>query len=211
MKLVCLVASFALCTLGWSHVQSDDLPDTPKNHWVYEAISDLKSTGLLVGYPDGLGPGIPNRSRYEFAVAVNAACTRLKNITQQLVETSDRLSQGQGAAGGDLKALQEDRDALSKDVRFLRKSMARQSEELLRLITTLAPQLKELGLSPSEMKAEVLRDLRVIESLRLPTIGASAKQFVDVPANHWAADAVANLRLPGILHGYPDGLFRGKS
>ncbi|HWD38213.1 MAG TPA: S-layer homology domain-containing protein, partial [Fimbriimonas sp.] len=33
--------------------------------------------------------------------------------------------------------------------------------------------------------------------------------FPDVPANHWAYDAVAKLKADGILVGYPDGLFRG--
>jgi len=34
--------------------------------------------------------------------------------------------------------------------------------------------------------------------------------FKDVPAEHWAYEAVENLRAKGILIGYPDGLYRGK-
>lgn len=33
--------------------------------------------------------------------------------------------------------------------------------------------------------------------------------FSDVPSNHWAAKATSELRGAGLLHGYPDGLFRG--
>jgi len=33
--------------------------------------------------------------------------------------------------------------------------------------------------------------------------------FPDVPANHWAYDALAKLKADGILVGYPDGLYRG--
>ena len=35
-------------------------------------------------------------------------------------------------------------------------------------------------------------------------------RFVDVPADHWAYQAVENLRKQGILLGYPDGRLRGK-
>jgi len=33
--------------------------------------------------------------------------------------------------------------------------------------------------------------------------------FPDVPADHWARDAVANLAAKGLLEGYPDGTFKG--
>jgi hypothetical protein len=33
--------------------------------------------------------------------------------------------------------------------------------------------------------------------------------FADVPENHWADDAIHNLRKLGILRGYPDNTFRG--
>jgi len=26
-------------------------PDVPKSHWAYEAVTDLKARGILVGYP----------------------------------------------------------------------------------------------------------------------------------------------------------------
>jgi hypothetical protein len=34
-------------------------------------------------------------------------------------------------------------------------------------------------------------------------------QFPDVPENHWAYEALANMKRNGLLVGYPDGLFRG--
>ena len=37
----------------------------------------------------------------------------------------------------------------------------------------------------------------------------SAPLFPDVPENHWARDAVADLAAKGILEGYPDGTFKG--
>ncbi len=41
-----------------------------------------------------------------------------------------------------------------------------------------------------------------------PTL--SANPFSDVPASHWAHDAITNLASKGILTGYPDGTYRGE-
>ncbi|MCX7780717.1 MAG: S-layer homology domain-containing protein [Negativicutes bacterium] len=41
------------------------------------------------------------------------------------------------------------------------------------------------------------------------TAFAAANPFVDVPAKHWAYDAVAKLAKAGIVDGYGDGTFRG--
>src|SRR5438045_2354486 len=42
--------------------------------------------------------------------------------------------------------------------------------------------------------------------------GAPAQgPFPDVPVAHWAYDAVNELTALGIVHGYPDGTFRGGS
>ncbi|MDR7426438.1 MAG: S-layer homology domain-containing protein [Armatimonadota bacterium] len=38
---------------------------------------------------------------------------------------------------------------------------------------------------------------------------AFAQPFADVPADHWAFDAIAELAAKGILEGFPDGTFKG--
>ncbi len=57
----------------------DSFPDTPANHWAFEALARLKKDGILVGYPDGLYRGGRPASRYELAAAVHAAYMNLKN------------------------------------------------------------------------------------------------------------------------------------
>ena len=42
------------------------------------------------------------------------------------------------------------------------------------------------------------------------TAFAAANPFVDVPAKHWAYDAVTKLAQAGILDGYGDGTYRGE-
>jgi len=43
----------------------------------------------------------------------------------------------------------------------------------------------------------------------LATSAIAAPLFPDVPENHWARDAVADLAAKGIIEGYPDGTFKG--
>jgi|GEM_PF-1740674 len=38
---------------------------------------------------------------------------------------------------------------------------------------------------------------------------AMAQPFADVPTDHWAYDAIAELAAKGLIEGYPDGAFRG--
>ncbi len=38
---------------------------------------------------------------------------------------------------------------------------------------------------------------------------AAANPFEDVPADHWAYDAVAQLAADGVIEGYGDGTYRG--
>ena len=37
----------------------------------------------------------------------------------------------------------------------------------------------------------------------------AANPFMDVPAGHWAYDAVAQLEASGVISGYHDGAFKG--
>lgn len=41
------------------------------------------------------------------------------------------------------------------------------------------------------------------------TVSAAANPFSDVPADHWAYDAVSQLAADGVINGYGDGTFRG--
>lgn len=50
---VCLsIASFA-CPPALRAQQTEGFPDVPKDHWAYQAVTDLKRRGILVGYPAG--------------------------------------------------------------------------------------------------------------------------------------------------------------
>ncbi|MDR1702559.1 MAG: S-layer homology domain-containing protein [Sporomusaceae bacterium] len=61
------------------------------------------------------------------------------------------------------------------------------------------------------MKKHLSLALAAVFSLSVAgvALAAPANPFVDVPANHWAYDAVAELQQSGIVGGYGDGTFRG--
>ena len=48
----------------------------------------------------------------------------------------------------------------------------------------------------------------VLLAFAVPVFAAS-NPFMDVPANHWAYDAIAQLASRGVLSGYPDGSYKG--
>lgn len=50
-----------------------------------------------------------------------------------------------------------------------------------------------------------------ILTLAAPAFAAAPDTFADVPAKHWAYDAVKTLAKAGIVEGYSDGTFRGQS
>jgi len=50
--------------------------------------------------------------------------------------------------------------------------------------------------------------LVVLASFAVPAL-ASTNPFMDVPASHWAYDAVAQLASRGVISGYPDGSYKG--
>ena len=51
--------------------------------------------------------------------------------------------------------------------------------------------------------------LAVVAIVAFAAPAFAANPFMDVPAGHWAYDAVAQLAAKGIVSGYPDGAFKG--
>ena len=51
--------------------------------------------------------------------------------------------------------------------------------------------------------------LAVVAIVAFAAPAFAANPFMDVPAGHWAYDAVAQLAAKGVVSGYPDGAFKG--
>lgn len=162
MKRTLRYALSAVLTAGMivpAFAQSDNFPDVPDNHWAYEALSNLKKAGILVGYPDGIFRGPRPANRYELAVAINAAYTRLKGVTDgldsQIKAIMSRLDGSVSQA--DLQNLRSALEALQTQVNGM-KSWGDDIANLKRLADTFQKELNGLGVDVEAMKKD-LQDL----------------------------------------------------
>ena len=57
---------------------------------------------------------------------------------------------------------------------------------------------------------KVMITTAIIAALSTPVFASDINSFSDVPADHWAYDAVAQLAKDGIIEGYGDNTFRGE-
>src|SRR5258707_1018672 len=76
-----LAASLGMAwvTAAGAQQAPDMFKDMDPNHWAYQATENLRSKGILIGYPDGYFRGKRTLTRYEFAVAIDRL---LKNLPQ---------------------------------------------------------------------------------------------------------------------------------
>jgi hypothetical protein len=196
-----LLPLLAMALIG-SGQGGGQFPDTPENHWAYEAISYLQAEGILVGYPAGLGPGLPEyKSRYELAVTVNAAACHLSSLTKGLAMDLNEMNQRASVFKRKSNLVKQVRDELKA---FHEPLFQKAVGYLEKCGTEFAPELSGLGVRPGALSDSLREYRRFLLDYPVP-----AEQFSDVPANHWAARAVVNLRTEEVLAGYPDGKFRG--
>lgn len=46
-----------------ARAQQEGFIDVPKDHWAYEAVTDLKMKGILIGYPPSRAPQTTEKSK----------------------------------------------------------------------------------------------------------------------------------------------------
>lgn len=142
----------------------DNFPDTPANHWAYEALARLKRDGLLVGYPDGLFRGSRPASRYELAVAIHAAYTNLRNAVDGLETQIKNIPTNSNA--DDIKNLKDALTNLQSQVSGL-SAYGEDISNLKKAAETFDKELKSLGVDVDALK-KGLSDLdarvKVLES-----------------------------------------------
>lgn len=134
-----------------AHAQGN-FPDSPANHWAYEALSKLKNEGLLVGYPDGLFRGARPASRYELAVAVFAAYKSLKDSSDHLEQLIANLPKNDSA-----EQIAELKAALA-DIQSKVNALSQYGDDLAnlhKLTDTFEKELESLGVNVEEMRKDL--------------------------------------------------------
>jgi len=134
--------------------QGEQFPDVPENHWVYQALLDMKNEGILVGYPDGMFRGGRPASRYELAGAINAAFQKLKGMIGGLQSQIDALKNMPGGNAEEMAALRRELDALKQQVA----AMSRYGDDidaLKRMTATFERDLAAMGVDVEAMKRDL--------------------------------------------------------
>jgi len=196
----------AMASFGAAQNPHDNFPDTPDNHWVYETIGNMKKMGFAPYQHDGLIRGPYARTKLEIATSIKDACAGVQNTLVAMQNSSDEIA-GISRLPGVMRNGFDSRGELSEKA-FAIGSMCREIEKpVAAMVKLFAPQLRQLNADPTTMSGEVVRGLEAIASFRVAQSGEAKQLFTDVPATHWAADALRNLREEGILRGYPEGFF----
>jgi len=159
--------------------QSDTpFPDTKENHWAYEAVTRLKAEGILVGYPNGSFIGGRLATRYEMAVAINAAYNKMKSVTDGLSKQIDDINgkikelqdRPQGASQADLDMLKSALTGLQDQVNGM-KSYAQDIADLKKLSDKFEKDLASLGVDVDDLKkglAGLDKRVTALEKRKLP-------------------------------------------
>ena len=151
-RMFALALAAAVTMIAVPAMAQDNFPDVPENHWAYEAIENLKREGILVGYPDGTFKGPRAATRYEMAVALNAAYQRLKNITDGLAEQIAEIRANMGK-GGD-SGLADRLAAVEAQLRGM-SSLADDMAAMKRMAGEFQKELASLGVDVEAMKKDI--------------------------------------------------------
>lgn len=164
-------------------VHQDAFRETPEHRWAFAAVALARREGEIVGYPSTFYRQDPRpSSRYEMAVVFHAAATN------QIARAEAFLKN----PSNDLERASLIRSAI------LIPAYKRVEREFKH-------ELVSLGVENDFGQSRLAELTRQIEA----TSPARDRLFSDVPADHWAAKAVGDLRALGLLDGYPDASFRG--
>lgn len=133
----------------------DSFPDSPSNHWAFEALTRLKKDGILVGYPDGLYRGGRPASRYELAAAVHAAYVSLKGrqdaVAAAIQTLNDKLASNAGVTKADLDGVRAAIVAAQSQVDAM-KGYGSDIADLKKLAATFEKELQSMGVDIDALK-----------------------------------------------------------
>lgn len=135
----------------------DNFPDVPDNHWAYQALENMKREGILVGYPDGMFRGARPASRYEMAVAINAAYQKLMSMmsgmSDQLKALDDKVN-GLMGLPGEVKELRDQLAALKATVDGMQ-AWKDDIDNLKKLAEKFEKELASLGVDVEALKKDL--------------------------------------------------------
>lgn len=168
-----LTAALVMGSPAYTWAQSQDIPDVPRGHWAYDAVSELVQKGYVSTFDDGTFRGDQAVDRYTFAAAVHQILRQVETGLGQ-VDPADveLLRQLATEFRDELVDFYRLRDNLLASVEESEKSIAVFDETLNRVIDTVVVLEEDQALLREELTRET-------EALRRALAGES-------DALHWA-------------------------
>lgn len=156
MLKIALIATVATGMVAPALAQ-DNFPDVAENHWAFEALENLKREGIIVGYPDGRYRGTRFMTRYEAAVAINAAYRKMMSMYSGLNDQIEAL-RGQikngGNGGGDNGDAMKMLDDMQKSLNGM-KAWGDDIANLKKMAGTFERELASLGVDVEALKKDL--------------------------------------------------------
>ncbi len=107
-----LALTFSLGITGTAFAESI-FSDVPENHWSYGAVNQLAKDGIIEGYTDGTYKGDHILSRYEMAIIVGRAVTKMEKAN---AEDQALIKKLEAEYSSELNKLNDKYDKLDKRV-----------------------------------------------------------------------------------------------
>jgi hypothetical protein len=197
-RLGCLLLAFALSGLALADAP---FPDTPKNHWVYTTMKQIRREKLWYRVNDN----VPRRAvATRMDVATKALYLALD--TQTLVDSLQRTVNVISVPAADSQSKKWAQDFAAS---FPKKKLLYQThmKRVIKLWHYFKPEIMvlttRLKVDPKVIGNRLVRDQKQLDKVHLSGAVALYEGFSDVPEGHWAAAAVNDLKKAGILAGYP--------
>jgi len=202
-----MVLALLTATVAFGSIPStqDEFPDIAANHWLYEGVAYLKTHGLYFDPIDGLAANPGPITRWTLAVNLYGTADNLKKHSEELESQIRQVEQTPAGPKAEdlLGELAHERNLFECAIQ------PRNIDFLLRVKKEFAPELKGLGVTRDVFVPAIEEVKLALVHWRTPIPGIALQQLKDVPTNHWAAQAVLDLRKVGLIDGYPDGTFKG--
>jgi len=115
MRKTIMVVLALLLTFGMAGtaLAASMFSDVPQSHWSYDAVNKLAKAGVIEGNGDGTFQGNRTLSRYEMAIIVGRALTKMDKADASNKELIEKLAAEYSA---ELKRLDDKYDSLDKRV-----------------------------------------------------------------------------------------------
>jgi hypothetical protein len=199
MRLLATLLFVCAC-LGFA-VADAPFPDTPKNHWVYVSMKQMRKDHLWYRVNDN----VPKRAvatRMDVATKTLLLALDSKNLLDSLQSNAQMVSVP--AEDAQSKQWAKNFAADFPKRKILYRNHLKQVKKLWNYFKPeIAIVAKTLKVDPRLVSNNLTVEQKELEKIHLAGKVAMSEGFSDVPAGHWAAKAVSELKVEGILVGYP--------